>query len=55
MIISSSRHAPPKASAMIESLRGLGYTTATALADIIDNSIAAGADRVDLLFFWDES
>jgi hypothetical protein len=55
MIISSSRYAPPKASAMIESLRGLGYTTATALADIIDNSIAAGANRIDLIFFWDES
>jgi hypothetical protein len=47
-----SRHAPPKAGAMLEALRGLGYTTATALADIIDNSIAARADRVDLLFSW---
>ncbi len=43
-----SRHAPPKAAAMIEALRGLGYTTATALADIIDNSIAAKADKVDI-------
>ena len=47
-----SRHAPPKAAAMIEALRGLGYTTATALADIIDNSIAANADKVDILFSW---
>lgn len=47
-----SRHAPPKAGAMIESLRGLGYSTATALADIIDNSITAGADRVDVQFSW---
>lgn len=46
------RHAPPKASAMIEALRGLGYTTASALADIIDNSIAAKASRVDLNFTW---
>ena len=30
-----SRNAPPQASAMIEALRGLGYNTATALADII--------------------
>jgi hypothetical protein len=37
---------------MIESLRGLGYTTATALADIIDNSIAANSDKVDILFSW---
>lgn len=37
---------------MIEALRGLGYTTATALADIIDNSITAGAGMVDILFSW---
>lgn len=47
-----SRHAPPKAGAMIEALRGLGYTTATALADIIDNSISAGATRVEVNFGW---
>lgn len=50
---SGSRHAPPKASAMIESLRGLGYSTATALADVIDNSLAAHADQVMLEFVWD--
>lgn len=38
---------------MIEALRGLGYSTATALADIIDNSIAAGAGTVDLTFVWE--
>lgn len=48
-----TRHAPPKAAAMIEALRGLGYNTATALADIIDNSIAANALNVDLNFVWD--
>lgn len=47
-----SRHAPPRAVAMIEALRGLGYSTATALADIVDNSIAAGATHVDLQFSW---
>ncbi len=47
-----SRHAPPKAAAMIEALRGLGYSTATALADIVDNSVAARANRVDVLFSW---
>ena len=46
------RHAPPLACLMIEALRGLGYTTSTALADIIDNSIAANADKVDILFSW---
>ena len=37
---------------MLEALRGLGYSTATALADIIDNSIAACAERIDLTFNW---
>lgn len=46
-------HAPPRAWAMVEALRGLGYTPATALADIIDNSIAAGADAVDVQFHWE--
>ena len=47
------RYAPPKASAMIEALRGLGYSTTAALADIIDNSISAGASDVLLGFDWD--
>ncbi len=47
-----SRHSPPKASAMLEALRGLGYSTATALADLVDNSIAAGASFVALTFVW---
>lgn len=37
---------------MIEALRGLGYSTAAALADIVDNSIAAGATDVRILFSW---
>src|SRR4051812_29449274 len=47
------RHAPPRAGAMIEALRGLGYSTPTALADIIDNSIAASADKIDIQATWD--
>ena len=47
------RNAPPRAGAMIEALRGLGYSTATALADLVDNSIAAGAGGVNLLFVWE--
>lgn len=47
-----SRHAPPKASAMLEALRGLGYSTATALADLIDNSVAARAETIHLQFVW---
>ena len=51
--MSLSLEAPPHASTLIEALRGLGYTAATALADIIDNSIAAGATEVRLQFRWD--
>jgi len=42
--------APPLAGALIESLRGVGYSAATALADLIDNSISAGARNVWLDF-----
>jgi hypothetical protein len=45
--------APPKAAAMIESLRGIGYSTAAALADLIDNSISAGCRSVWLEFRFD--
>jgi len=39
--------------AMLESLRGLGYSTAAALADIVDNSISAGASEIRIDFQWD--
>lgn len=39
--------------AMLESLRGLGYSTAAALADIVDNSISAGAGEVRIDLRWD--
>jgi len=45
--------AAPKASALVESLRGVGYSTATALSDLIDNSISAGAQNIWLTFRFD--
>jgi hypothetical protein len=48
-----TRNAPPRAVAMLESLRGLGYSTAAALADIVDNSISAGASEIRIDFTWD--
>ena len=36
----------------MQSVRGVGYDTPTAVADLIDNSIAAGAERVWLTFNW---
>ena len=42
--------APPLAGALVESLRGVGYSVGTALADLIDNSISANAKRIWLTF-----
>lgn len=39
----------PDPSTLLESLRDIGYSMSTAVADTIDNSIAAGARHVDLL------
>jgi hypothetical protein len=38
---------------MLEALRGLGYSTAAALADVIDNGVSAGASEVHVTFDWD--
>lgn len=51
-LMPSTRNAPPHAGAMLEALRGLGYSTAAALADIVDNSISAGATEVRIHFVW---
>jgi len=42
----------PNAASMIESLRAFGYNLQTAIADLIDNSISAGAKNIWLNFFW---
>ena len=39
---------PPRASVLIESLRDIGYSLQTALADVIDNSLTAGARKIEL-------
>lgn len=41
---------PPNAAALMHSLRDIGYELDTALADIIDNSITAGASQVNVAF-----
>jgi len=38
----------PRASVLIESMRDLGYSLETALADIVDNSITAGSSNIKL-------
>lgn len=45
----------PAAAPMIESMRAHGYSPATAVADIIDNSISAGAKNVWVNFYWNGS
>tara|TARA_R100000789_G_C3022885_1_gene153887 strand:- start:3482 stop:4954 length:1473 start_codon:yes stop_codon:yes gene_type:complete len=42
----------PDASSLIESLRDIGYTFKAALADIIDNSIAANSTRIEINVRW---
>jgi len=39
---------PPSAARLTASLRDIGYDFPTAVADIVDNSVAAGATRVDI-------
>ena len=42
---------PPFAPTLMESTRAIGYSIETAIADVIDNSVAANADRIDIDFF----
>ena len=42
---------PPYAPALMESTRAIGYSFETAIADILDNSITAGATKIDIAFF----
>lgn len=45
----------PSPTALVESLRSIGYTLETALADIIDNSITADSSTISILFMWENS
>ena len=41
--------APPSAASLIESMRDIGYSFETALADIVDNSITAESSSIEIL------
>lgn len=43
----------PNASSMVEALRDIGYSLESAVADVIDNSITATANRIDIRFGWE--
>jgi hypothetical protein len=42
---------PPYAPTLIESTRAIGYSLSAAVADLIDNSIAAKSNKVEISFF----
>lgn len=44
---------PPEPASLLEALRAFGYSLPTAVADLIDNSIAANANNVWVDFNWD--
>jgi hypothetical protein len=44
----------PYAGALLKSLRGFGYSPETAMADLVDNSISAGASLIDLSIDWND-
>lgn len=44
----------PSASSLMQSLRGIGYSPETAVADLVDNSISAGATTVDINIDWND-
>ncbi|MGB3453604.1 MAG: ATP-binding protein [Moheibacter sp.] len=44
--------AEPEASSMIETFRAIGYSIEAAIADIIDNSITAGAENIWIDYEW---
>ncbi|MFC7686252.1 ATP-binding protein [Ureibacillus sp. GCM10028918] len=43
----------PSAAPVIQSLRSIGYNAQTAIADIVDNGIDAGAKEVNIIFSYD--
>lgn len=47
--VSRRADATPHAAALIEGLRDIGYSLETAISDIIDNSITAGARRIQII------
>jgi signal transduction histidine kinase len=49
IVVSRRADATPHAAALIEGLRDIGYSLETAVSDIIDNSITAGARRIQII------
>lgn len=47
--VSRRADATPRAAALIEGLRDIGYSLETAISDIVDNSITAGARKIKIV------
>ena len=45
-------NATPAAASMVETFRAMGYSLETAMADILDNSISAGANNIWISRIW---
>src|SRR5687767_5998612 len=45
---------PPHVGPEVELFRNIGYTLDSALADILDNSLTAGASHVDIGIQWND-
>ena len=48
-----AENAKPNPKSTINSYRSFGYNLSTAIADIIDNSISANADTIEIDFCYD--
>jgi signal transduction histidine kinase len=53
--VTSRRSLTPSAARLTMSLRDIGYDFPAAVADLVDNSISAGARRVDIVVEFDGS
>jgi len=48
-----AENAQPNPKSTINSYRSFGYNLSTAIADIVDNSISANADFINIDYFWE--
>lgn len=54
LVDTSFESCPPRADSMINSLRAFGYNLGKAIADIIDNSIFANANKILIRYDWND-
>lgn len=47
--MANERRHPPSAACLSASMRDIGYSLETAIADLIDNSISAGASNIEII------